>query len=82
MADALTSVPWYEPSTTDSRRLLTTEQAAHLLGVSARTVKELMSQGRLPFVKIGRSTRLEPGDLDSFIAQNRRKQRHPRRRLS
>lgn len=63
-------------------RLITTEAAADYLGVSTRTVKNLMSEGRLPYVKIGRSTRLDPADLDHFIAQNRRKQRHPRRRVS
>jgi excisionase family DNA binding protein len=63
-------------------RLLTTEQAAEYLGVSARTVKQLMSRGQMPYVKIGRSTRLDPGDLDDFIARNRQKQRHQLRTLS
>jgi excisionase family DNA binding protein len=62
--------------------LLTTEQAAEYLGVSARTVKQLMSRGQMPYVKIGRATRLDPGDLDDFIAQNRQKQRHQLRTLS
>ena len=63
-------------------RLLTTEQAADYLGVSARTVKHLMSGGQMPYVKIGRSTRLDLGDLDNFIARNRQKRRHPLRTLS
>ncbi len=62
--------------------LLTTDQAAQYLGVSARTVKQLMSNGQLHYVKIGRSTRLDLADLNTFIARNRRKQRHPRRSLA
>jgi excisionase family DNA binding protein len=60
-------------------RLLSTEQAAQYVGVSTRTVKNLMSGGQIHYVKIGRSTRLDPIDLDAFIARNRRKQRHRRR---
>lgn len=82
MADVLAPTAWNDMQETTTTRLLTTEKAAHYLGVSARTVKNLMADGRLPFVKIGRSTRLDPADLNDFIAQNRRKQRHPRRRIS
>ncbi len=57
------------------RRLLDTDQAADYLGVSVRTMKTLMSDGQLPYVKIGRCTRLDAGDLDDFIATHRRKQR-------
>ena len=72
-----------EPTTASNRRrLLSTEQAADYLGVSVRTVKHLMSSGQIPYVKIGRATRLDQGDLDDFIARNRRKQRHPMRTLS
>jgi excisionase family DNA binding protein len=63
-------------------RLLSTEQAAQYLGVSTRTVKSLMSEGQIHDVKIGRSTRLDPIDLDAFIARNRRKQRHRRRPIN
>jgi excisionase family DNA binding protein len=59
--------------------LLTTEQAAMNLGVSVRTVKNLMSDGKLSYVKIGRLTRIDPTDIEIFIARNRRKRRSPRR---
>ena len=55
--------------------LLTTEVAAELLCVSVRTVKNLLSDGRIPYVKIGRATRIHPQDLDDYIARNRRKRR-------
>ena len=55
--------------------LLTTEQAAEFLQVSVRTVKNLLSDGRIAYIKIGRATRIHRQDLDVYIAQNRRKQR-------
>jgi excisionase family DNA binding protein len=60
-------------------RLLTTEQAAEILAVSVRTVKNLMIDGKLAYVKIGRATRVDPADIDEYVARNRRKQRQPLR---
>lgn len=57
-------------------RLLTTDQAAEYLNVSVRTVKNLMSNGRIAYVKIGRATRIRVEDLDGYIARNRHKKRH------
>ncbi|MGH9068916.1 MAG: helix-turn-helix domain-containing protein [Acidimicrobiales bacterium] len=55
--------------------LLTTEQAAQYLQVSVRMVKNLMGDGRVAYVKIGRATRIHRQDLDEYIARNRRKHR-------
>ncbi|MGH9062574.1 MAG: helix-turn-helix domain-containing protein [Acidimicrobiales bacterium] len=55
--------------------LLTTEQAAQYLQVSVRMVKNLMGDGRVAYVKIGRATRIHREDLDEYIARNRRKHR-------
>ncbi|MGH9074055.1 MAG: helix-turn-helix domain-containing protein [Acidimicrobiales bacterium] len=55
--------------------LLTTDQAAQYLQVSVRTVKNLMGDGRVAYVKIGRVTRIHRQDLDEYIARNRRKHR-------
>jgi excisionase family DNA binding protein len=54
---------------------LTTAQAADYLQVSVRTVKGLLSDGQIAYVKIGRTTRIHIEDLDYFVAQNRRKYR-------
>jgi excisionase family DNA binding protein len=62
--------------------LLTTEEAAEALAVSVRTVKNLMFDGHLPFIKIGRATRIDRADLDAYVAQNRRKHRYPLRRAN
>jgi excisionase family DNA binding protein len=40
--------------------LLTTEQAADILAVSVRTVKNLMFDGKLAYVKIGRGDTSRP----------------------
>jgi excisionase family DNA binding protein len=64
-----------------SPRLLTTLQAAAYLCVSVRTVRNLMSDGKLHYVKIGRATRIDSTDLGVFVAQNRRKRRNPARTI-
>jgi excisionase family DNA binding protein len=55
--------------------LLDVRAAAEYLSVSVRTVKNLLSEGKLPYVKIGRATRLTAEDLDGYISQNRRRNR-------
>lgn len=55
--------------------LLTSEQAAEYLQVSLRTVKNLMSDGQLAYIKVGRATRIHRNDIEEYIAHNRRKHR-------
>lgn len=49
--------------------LLTTEQAASLLGVTRRTLEDWRYRGAGPvFVKVGsRATRYRPADLEVFV---------------
>jgi len=70
---ALTPPPEVRPPTLSP--LFTTDQAADYLQISVRSVKNLLGDGRIPFIKIGRTTRIHRDDLDGFIAQNRRRQR-------
>ncbi|RBY81685.1 excisionase [Geodermatophilus sp. TF02-6] len=51
--------------------LLTIEQAAAHLGTGERFVRRLISQRRIPFVKLGRHVRLERSALDEFIDDGR-----------
>lgn len=67
------------PRTNDRPRLLTTEDASEYLTVSVRTMKKLLSDGLLPFVKIGRVTRIDARDLDEYLSRNRRRNRRPLR---
>lgn len=47
--------------------LLTYRQAAKVLGVTDRTVWTLVNDGTLPAVRFGRSVRIDPADLRTFI---------------
>jgi excisionase family DNA binding protein len=49
-----------------TRGLYTTAAAAEYIGVSVRTVKNLISDGRFHYVKIGRATRIDLADLDTL----------------
>jgi excisionase family DNA binding protein len=48
-------------------RLLTIKDAAKYLGVSRRTLENLMGSGRVPTVREGSLVRLDRGDLDQWI---------------
>lgn len=60
----MTSEPGTQP---DQQRLLTYRQAAETLAVTERTVWSLVSKGNLQAVRFGRSVRIDPDDLRSFI---------------
>ena len=47
--------------------LLTYQQVADVLGVTDRTVWELVRKGELRNVRVGRSVRVDPADLRQFI---------------
>jgi len=52
--------------------LLTYEEAGSILGVTGRTVWNLVDRGDLPAVQFGRSVRIDPADLHSFIERSKR----------
>ena len=52
-------------------RLLTVEEAADRLGTSVRFVRRLVAERRIAYVKVGRHVRLDPGDVEVFIAARR-----------
>ena len=65
------SVQTERPRTTagDTRSaLLSTTDAAGLLGVSAQTVRELCASGDIGHHKIGRQIRISPESLDEYLA--------------
>ena len=45
--------------------------AADYLGTTPRHVRRLVTERRIPYVKIGRFTRLDPDDLDEWISAHR-----------
>ena len=51
--------------------LLSIEQAAERLGTSVRFVRRLIAERRIAYVKVGRHVRLDPSDVEAFIAASR-----------
>ena len=51
-------------------RLLIIEQAAAYTGLSTHTIYKMVSQRRVPFVKLGGALRFDPVELDKWIKQN------------
>lgn len=51
--------------------LLRPREAAAALGVSEKSLWLLMKSGRLPVVRIGKSTRYDMADLQAFIASSK-----------
>ncbi len=49
--------------------LLTVEETASELRIARRRVFELIRDGRLPSVKIGRSRRVRSADLAAYVAK-------------
>ncbi|WP_371629044.1 excisionase family DNA-binding protein [Streptomyces sp. NBC_00341] len=49
-------------------RLLTVEEAAQLLGTTARFPRRLIAERRIVFVKVGRHVRIPENALTDFIA--------------
>ncbi|MCA9055773.1 MAG: helix-turn-helix domain-containing protein [Planctomycetaceae bacterium] len=54
-------------------KLLTEQEAAEVLNVSARTLWQLRSDGRIPCVRIGRAVRYDVDDLRLFIEEAKRR---------
>jgi excisionase family DNA binding protein len=59
-----------EASNNQFTNLLTGEEIAKILHVSRAYAYQLMRQKQIPTVKIGRSVRVRPGDLEQFISTN------------
>lgn len=51
-------------------RLLSVREAALYLNVSPYTLYAMVSQRRVPYVKVGRLTKFDKGELDKWIKQN------------
>jgi excisionase family DNA binding protein len=56
----------------DVQPLLNVEQTAKLLGISVNTLRQWISQRRLPVVKLGKAVRFASEDVEKFIAEHKR----------
>ena len=54
-----------------AKRLNTIREAAHLLNLSADTVRRMIAKGELPAVRLRRTVRVDPRDLERLIQNNR-----------
>jgi excisionase family DNA binding protein len=52
-------------------RLVTVADVAKQLKVTARTVRKLLSSGELPSHRVGRARRIDPADIDRYLAKHR-----------
>jgi excisionase family DNA binding protein len=52
-------------------KLLSVEEAADRLGTSVRFLRRLIAERRIAFVRVGRHVRIDPADLEAFIAAGR-----------
>ena len=52
------------------RRLFSIEETADYTGLSRHTLYTMVSQRRIPFVKMGRLTKFDVALLDAWIKQN------------
>lgn len=57
--------------TTDLEPLLTVEQAAEILNMSAKTVRRRIQSGQLAVIKDEGVLRIRPDDLRLYISQRR-----------
>jgi excisionase family DNA binding protein len=51
--------------------LLDTDEVSRVLCVSPRHVRRLVAERRIPFLKVGRFVRFDPGELDMWLDQQR-----------
>jgi excisionase family DNA binding protein len=58
-------------TSTQPIELLTIEEAAERISMSARYVRRLISERRIAFYRIGRSVRIDPADLGEFVTAGR-----------
>ncbi len=53
-----------------TRRLLSIQEAADYTGLSPYTLYTMVSQRRIPYVKVGRLTKFDVALLDAWIKQH------------
>jgi excisionase family DNA binding protein len=59
------------PPTVDPLPLLPTAEVATFLGVTAKTVHNLITTKALPGVRVGSRWKVAPADLDRYVRRNR-----------
>ena len=55
----------------ETRQLLKAADVARILNISKSLAYRLLQRGKIPSIRINQSVRVDPGDLQQFIARNR-----------
>ncbi|MEK6645318.1 MAG: helix-turn-helix domain-containing protein [Candidatus Firestonebacteria bacterium] len=53
------------------KRLLKVEEVAECLGLGKQTLYNMVSERKIPFVKLGKSLRFDVKDIDALIERGR-----------
>jgi len=65
------------PATNDSsslktEKMMNTTEAADFLGISVGSLRNLVSQGKIPYYKLGRRNRYSRNELTQLLLNNKR----------
>jgi excisionase family DNA binding protein len=60
-----------ERSTEGIRRLIGTKEVAEYLGISTRHLWTITNSGQIPSIRMGKSVRYDPVDIDAYIERCR-----------
>lgn len=63
-------------------KLITTAEAAEILGVSASRVRQFILEGRLESTKVGRDQLLKQSDVEDFASKPRERTGRPKTDMS
>jgi excisionase family DNA binding protein len=58
-------------TTASSASLLDIDTVSNSLGVTPRFVRRLVAERRIPYVKVGKLVRFDPGELDVWLDMQR-----------
>lgn len=64
-------IPVMSETRTEARPFFTERTLAKRLAVSDRTIRDWIRRGELPSYKLGGSRRIDPDDVESFLAARR-----------
>jgi excisionase family DNA binding protein len=53
------------------RPFFTPKALAEYLSISERTVRQMLAEGRIPSYRVEGARRIDPDDVDAYLARNR-----------
>ena len=61
-----------EASSLKTEKMMSTEEAAEFLGISVGSLRNMTSQGKIPYFKLGRRNRYSRNELTQLLLSNKR----------